>query len=324
MFACFWIFWGQVLSHAFDLIEEYLKMLNLATAQALPQEIRSGSQRLLILIIFFLISVSVNILLVIRIVFNKLVLLGSNLKGEINRVSLFRVRPVDLTATGKSSGVFRQLWVSFIFDCIELVTLAVWLIYPIYILVLWRIESHCSDLSGDNIGISPLLNCLIESRDYFLIVGIVMAILLSILLVLYFLRFIEERSLLIRRNSEIVNPHKIRLSHIGFFLGIFGILFIVACIGAIVSVIMLAKPLNSSLDEEQRISLAFPGLILLCGCILVLMYLGKKMTFAFAIHLNPKISFFFEGACSLSGAASVNNLAGPKSGLLLFFFTFFF
>lgn len=53
--------------------------------------------------------------------------------------------------------------------------------------------------------------------------------------------------------------------------------------------------------------------MLLAGCLLVIFYVGKKLTFAVAIHLNPKISFFFEGACALTNTAGVNNLAGPKT-----------
>ena len=64
-----------------------------------------------VLIVFYLLSVSFNILIVLRTIFNKLSLLGTNMRGEVNRVSLFRVRAVDLTLVGKHLYVFRQLWV---------------------------------------------------------------------------------------------------------------------------------------------------------------------------------------------------------------------
>jgi hypothetical protein len=320
LFACYWIFWGQVLSSAYDKIHDYVEMLAKASADPLPPEVVQGTDRMLLLIVFFLVSVSLNILLVMRAVFNKLVLLGTNPKGEVNRVSLFRVRPVDLTQIGKSMPVFRQLWVSFIFDSVELVTLAVWLLYPLFILTLWALEERCTSGSDNALGLAPLLQCVIAGRDVFAIVGGVLAGLLGLLLILYFFRFVEERALLIR-GDRLLNPHACRLSHVALFASIFGLLFVMACVGAIISVVMLAKPLNSSLDEEKRISLAYPGLVLLCGSIIVLFYIGKKLTFAIAIHLNPKISFFFEGASSLSGTASVNNL---KTGFHFLIFYLFF
>ncbi len=297
--------------------ESFVEMVEaLNPSPGVKEMVRDATDRVMVMVVFFLLSVSLNILIVLRAVFNKLVLLGSNPEGEVNRVSLFRVRPVDLTKVGGSVQVFRQLWVSFIFDSVELVTVAVWVLYPLYIVAIWSVERECASAGGTSAqGLSPLMSCLVKSREVFIGIGAAFGVVLGLLLLLYFMRFIEERSVLIRGNDvKLLDPNSCRLTHFAPFAIILGILFFVACAGAIISVVMLAKPLNSHLDSEQQIGLAYPGLVLLAGCTLVIFYVGKKLTFAVAIYLNPKISFFFEGACSLTNTTGVNNLAGPKTG----------
>lgn len=193
----------------------------------------------------------------------------------------------------------------------ELLTVAVWVIYPLFVVAIWSVERDCAEGASRVEGLSPLMSCLINSKTVFIGVGAGLAVLLFVLLVLYFLRFLEERSMLIRgRDIKMLDPNACRLTHFAPFALIFGTLFLFACGGAIISVIMFAKPINSHLDVEKQIGLAYPGLVFLAGCLLVVFYIGKKLTFAVAVHVNPKISFFFEGACSLTNAAGVNNLAG--------------
>ena len=314
LFACFWIFWGGVLATAYATVAQYLEMMEAQVEAAkLPLYVRQGAERVVLIVVFFLVAVSLNILLVMRAVFNKLVLLGSNLRGQVNRVSLFRVRPVDLTRVGKHVWVFRQLWVSFLFDSLELVTLAVWLLYPLFVAVVWAFEERCLTLSASHeLALGPLFVCLVEARTAFLGVGLAIALSLAALLVLYFLRFLEERSLLLSSSASVRGPPSCRLTHIGPFAVIYALLFLLACASSVISLAMLAKPFFASLPSSRQVPLAYPGLVLLSGSLAVLFYLAKKVTFAAAIHMDPRISFFFEGACSLSGIASVNNLAPAK------------
>jgi hypothetical protein len=73
------------------------------------------------------------------------------------------------------------------------------------------------------------------------------------------------------------------------------------------------KPFFSQLNEESKIQLAYPGLVLLAGSILSLFYIGKKITFALATHLNNSVSFFLEGGCKLTSGEKVNNFKPQDS-----------
>lgn len=345
LFVLYWIFWGNVLRTAYGRVLYFLELMELShfnpdpdmgPATASPtRKIRDGlallpsffvvwianiltlssfCTRLLatiaafVLIVFYLLSVSFNILIVLRTIFNKLSLLGTNMRGEVNRVSLFRVRAVDLTLVGKHLYVFRQLWVSFFFDCIELCTIAVWVAYPVYVVLLWSAEKTCFEsLSLEDSDVSPLLNCVMQGRYYLLAVGVIMILIVFVLLVLYFLRALEERSLLV---NKIHNPGACKMSNLYAFLVLLVPLFLMSAFGAVVSMFMLAKPFYSTLAEEKQIQLALPGVVFLAGSIFAMLYLGKKITFAVAIRVNPRLSFFFEGAMNLTTEQNVNNLKG--------------
>ena len=62
------------------------------------------------------------------------------------KVLTWRDLPIDAKGAGigrtaaSVMPVFRQLWVSFLFDSVELVTLAVWLLYPLFVVTLWALE----------------------------------------------------------------------------------------------------------------------------------------------------------------------------------------
>lgn len=310
LFVCFWIFWGSVLKSTYLRIAYFLELLNIAGQEqegdTLPPQIKQATDRMLLLLVFFLVAVSLNILIVMRMVFNKIVLLGTNLKGEANRVSLFRIMPVNLLMVGQSVAVFRQLWVSFLFDIVELVTLAIWILYPLYMIVFWLIEKECS-VSGDitpDLAVSPLLACAIQARIPLLATGIVVGALLAFLVILYFLRFIEERRRLLRKNV-------VRLTSIWLFGPVLGILFLLSCAGAVVSLLMMVLPLMSSLPNEQHINMHLVAVVMFAGCVFVLLYLGKKLSYAVAVHYTNEVSFFFESACSLSGGKKVNQLENP-------------
>ena len=310
LFLCYWIFWTSILKSAFTRIEYYLELVELSgidPSATVSPRIRQGTILIFSLICLFIFAVSLNILIVGRLIFNKLSLLGTSItKRQSNRVSLFRVRPVDLIMAGRHSFVFRQLWVSFLFDCIELLTVAIWLLYPLYVAVLWKNENKCFiNLTSSDIEISPLLNCVISARFLIPFTAAIMTLLIIILFILYFLRFVEERKLLL---SKIHNPATRKLSSIYAFGPLFILLFLVTCATTLISIIMLAKPFYSNLETEKQISLALPGLILLSGSVFALLYLGKKLTFSIAIHVNPRLSFFFEGAMALTSDQNVNTL----------------
>jgi hypothetical protein len=76
------------------------------------------------------------------------------------------------------------------------------------------------------------LSCLINARFVFIAIGASLAAVLFFLLVLYFLRFVEERAMLIRGNDiKLLNPHACRLTHFAPFAAVLGSLFALACAG---------------------------------------------------------------------------------------------
>jgi hypothetical protein len=56
---------------------------NLKGGVGVAELVRNATDHVMVMMVFFLLSVSLNILIVLRTVFNKLVLLGSNPEGEV-------------------------------------------------------------------------------------------------------------------------------------------------------------------------------------------------------------------------------------------------
>lgn len=117
--------------------------------------------------------------------------------------------------------MYRQLWMTFIFDVVELVTLGVWILFPVYMGIFWVMEKECA-ISGEltsTLSVSPLMACAIQARVPIIVVGAVILGLLVLVVFLFTLRFIEERRKLLRKAP-------CSLTSFWLFVWIIGILFI--------------------------------------------------------------------------------------------------
>jgi hypothetical protein len=78
---------------------------------------------------------------------------------------------------------------------------------------------------------------------------------------------------------------------------------------------MMGKPLlSSTVDVEQRIYLAAPGVVLMCGNILLLFHVIKKFVVALQYREKPTISFFFERGVPLPGGLDTDTPSAPAIG----------
>jgi hypothetical protein len=91
---------------------------------------------------------------------------------------------------------------------------------------------------------------------------------------------------------------------LGPFVLVVCLLFWAALAAAIVSLIMMGKPIFSAqVDPEDRIWLAAPGLVLFCGNMLLLLHLSRKLIACFNYtRVSIKASFFFEKGVPLPHA----------------------
>jgi hypothetical protein len=134
LFGAYWLFWGRLL----ETLSWRMQVVIQHLSEQSPKEISAddvrglsdAANRTFVVVVFFVLSISMNVLALLRQLINKTVLLKAN-----NRASLFLLNHADLTEMAASKSVFRQLWMSFAFDVAELWTLATWSLYPIFVAV---------------------------------------------------------------------------------------------------------------------------------------------------------------------------------------------
>jgi hypothetical protein len=119
LFLAYWIFWGRLLEMLSFRMQ--IVILRLSVKEVTRKALAAAANRTFVVVVTFVMSVSLNVLVLMRHLVNKTVLLKSN-----RRSSLFRLEHVNLTELSSSRIVFRQLWISFLFDVAELWTLASW------------------------------------------------------------------------------------------------------------------------------------------------------------------------------------------------------
>lgn len=106
-------------------------------SNSMVKALEDAANRTFIIVVFFVLSISFNVLALMRALVNKTVLLNFD-----SRASLFRLQNVDLSQFKSSKSILiRQLWMSFFFDIAELWTLATWSLYPVFMAVFWIEES---------------------------------------------------------------------------------------------------------------------------------------------------------------------------------------
>ncbi len=293
LFGAFWLFWGKLLATLSWRMQ--VVIARLAGESSIPPDaikaLGEAANRTFIVVVFFVLSISLNVLVLMRQLTNKTILLKTN-----NRASLFRVMHADLAEMSASRTVFRQLWMSFLFDVAELWTLATWSLYPIFVAVFWVLESSCigSQLVLSTASLSPLIGCMFTARYHLLVVCVGWLGVVTACTLLYFLRFLDERRYLMGSTNA-------RWWHLGPFVLMTCILFWAGLAATILAAIMMGKPLlSSSVNPDDRIFLAAPGVVLFCGNVLLLFHLGRKLAAAFAFRNNAKTSFFFEKGVPLT------------------------
>ena len=293
LFVAFWLFWGNLLEELSWRMQAVIQRLAAKLSDDIVKALGDAANRTFTVVVFFVLCISLNVLVLMRQLLNKTVLLKTN-----NRGSLFRLMHVNLTDVMSSPAVFRQLWMSFLFDVLELWTLATWSLYPIFVAVFWVSESSCINsklvvVTADSL--TPLIGCMFDSRYHLLVVCVGWLGVVTGCTILYVLRFLDERRFL--RGSE-----NSRWWHLGPFVLMSCLLFWAGSAAAILSLIMMGKPFLSSRvnNLEDRLYLAAPGLVLFCGNVLLLFHIGRKLAAAVAFRTNHKTSFFFERGVPLS------------------------
>lgn len=119
LFVAYWLFWGKLLQTLSWRMQVVIQRLTVE--ESARKALSEAANRTFVVVVTFVLSISLNVLVLMRQLMNKSVLLNIN-----NRSSLFRLEHVHLADLSSSKIVFRQLWISFVFDVAELWTLATW------------------------------------------------------------------------------------------------------------------------------------------------------------------------------------------------------
>lgn len=303
LFVAYWAFWGTLLNSLRWRMQVVLSRIAPSSPDA-TRALAEAANRTFLVVVFFVLSISLNILTLLRQLLNKTVLLRTT-----QRASIFRLVHVDLKRVEATPGVFRSLFASFLFDLLELWTLSSWILYPIFVAVFWTLESSCveSELALAASSISPLIACMYVARFHLLAVAIGWCGLVTGLSLMYFFRYLDERRKLVAIDS------KSRWWHQSPFVLLTVLLFLAGCAAAILSAVMLGKPLLSNQSETTRVTMAVPGVVLMCGSLLLLFHLGRKLVASWRWSKTPHVSFFFERGCALSGNNPDTPLASAET-----------